>query len=416
MNKFTSFILNHSDDDISALLLAREKWPEIDIRKAAETISSRKKLKNKVPEWHEVPELVLPRSLSAEQCSSTWTARYKAALARRIADSLPGKSGGIPSRIADLTGGLGVDAWMFAGFFDEVLYNEMDGILSDAARHNFRLLGKENIRVVSKELAPGGTGGILGDFVPDIIYLDPARRGKEGRKVFLPEDCSPDIMALKDELMEHAGCVMVKLSPMADIDMLAGRLGKECREIHCVSNGNECKELVVVMRKDAADADTVITACEAGNIFTFTKGEEKEAAAEIAGSPEEISGYLFEPGKALMKTGAFNLVGKRFGLKKAGRSTHVYFAGTAGEIEKAAPFGKVFKIKKAMPLGNKSCREAGREFPHSEVTAKNIHMTSEQLRKKLGAVSGDDAHIFGIRCDFAAHGDCMLVICERIPD
>jgi hypothetical protein len=33
------------------------------------------------------------------------------------------------------------------------------------------------------------------------------------------------------------------------------------------------------------------------------------------------------------------------------------------------------------------------------VTARNIPMDTETLRKKLGVTSGDDAHIFGLKSD-----------------
>lgn len=53
----------------------------------------------------------------------------------------------IPSRgkVADLTGGLGVDSWAFSEVAEEVLYNEMNPALAAAARHNFKALGVTNI-------------------------------------------------------------------------------------------------------------------------------------------------------------------------------------------------------------------------------------------------------------------------------
>ena len=35
----------------------------------------------------------------------------------------------------------------------------------------------------------------------------------------------------------------------------------------------------------------------------------------------------------------------------------------------------------------------------SEITARNIPMDTDALRKKLGVTSGDDAHIFGLKSD-----------------
>ena len=60
-------------------------------------------------------------------------------------------------------------------------------------------------------------GELLGDFRPDIIFMDPARRSADGSKVFLLEHCSPDVLSLRDELFSLSRYIMLKVSPMADI-------------------------------------------------------------------------------------------------------------------------------------------------------------------------------------------------------
>jgi hypothetical protein len=52
-------------------------------------------------------------------------------------------------------------------------------------------------------------------------------------------------------------------------------------------------------------------------------------------------------------------------------------------------------------------KAAGKEFPHSEVTARNIPMDTETLRKRMGVTSGDDAHIFGLKSD--SEGALLLI-------
>ena len=77
---FADFILQHEGDDPVRLLLARDKYPDVDIDLAVTTLEVRRKLRTKVPEWYAVPSLVYPFRLSGEQCSSSETARYKASL------------------------------------------------------------------------------------------------------------------------------------------------------------------------------------------------------------------------------------------------------------------------------------------------------------------------------------------------
>ena len=445
MTAFRDFILEHAEDDTAALLLARGKWPEIDMSLAVNTIESRRKIKAKLPAWYGCPDLIYPNTISAEQCSSAETAALKTSVAARLVahDKIAAKdiisaSGAIAAqdkpvfrgRIADLTGGLGADSCAFreAGF--KVLYNEMDEALCNAARHNFRALGHGDIIISGKEVKPGDISGILVDFAPDIIYLDPARRDGAGKKVFLMEDCRPDILALKDELLGCAQYVMVKLSPMADIDMVLSRLGAGCRELLAVLDRNWKGEPEFIAWESTC------------NPFVFTAQEKRLAAMRLTAGPDRLSGFLFEPGKALLKAGAFNLLGERFGLAKLAKSTHLYLLpgnnGT-GTIEKLLGFGKVFRIIRTLPMGKAGIKEAGETWPGADVTARNIPMTSDMLRTRLrkepvgkagkkalrdsGAQSGMPIsgngtgiiHIFGTRCEFSAgKADNLLIVTEKI--
>ena len=121
--------------------------------------------------------------------------------------------------------------------------------------------------------------------------------------------------------------------------------------------------------------------------------------------------WLFEPGKALLKAGAFGLPCGRFGLTKLGQHTHLY----AGEAvpEELRPFGKVFEVLEMLPLNNRTMKEAGKRWPQAEVTARNVPMTSDMLRKKLGCTSGGDVHLFGVRVEAAAEAGNYLIVTQK---
>ena len=196
------------------------------------------KLDAKVPSWAGV-EIEVPRAVNFQQCSSEGTARYKAGL-------LP--CGG---RVADLTGGLGVDGWAFSLRSSRVWFNERDAALLDAVRGNFGALGLENVEFHGFDISPEASDWkeSLAAFGPDAVYLDPARRDAAGRKVFLLEECSPDAVALMPFLLTVSPLVMVKVSPMADITMLRRRLEPYLDEIHVIGSGGECKELLCLCRR-----------------------------------------------------------------------------------------------------------------------------------------------------------------------
>lgn len=417
MEKLAEFVSQHMSDDTARLIMNRKRWPDIDMDMAVNCIEGRRKLKGKVQEWHDNPGLVFPLKLSAEQCSSSATGRYKALLAERIADSASGWS------IADLTGGLGVDSWFFSMKAENVIYNELQTPLCKAARHNFKILEAANISIVNKTAESGNIGNILDGADPDIIYMDPARRGEGGRKVFLIEECTPDVLTLKDELFTFSRHILIKLSPMADINMVCSRLGRNCREVHVVASGGECKELLIWMDREWQDGYT-ITAVEIHNDgsvseFTFSPSEEKTAKPlSLPGVGEmpiadfcQQGGYLFEPGKALMKAGAFNLISERFGISKLGSSTHYYIIENEEKAKELSRHGKIYRIIRCSPLDKRSLKAAGNDFPKAEVTARNIPMDTDTLRKKLGTSSGDDIHIFGLRSDKEGN---LLFITSRL--
>lgn len=410
MDKLAEFISQHMSDDTARLILDRAKWPEIDMDLAVSCIESRRKLKGKVKEWYENPDLIFPAKLSAEQCSSSATATYKADLARSIAS----RCGKESWTIADLTGGLGVDSWFFSKKADKVLYNEMQEALCNAAIRNFRTLGCQNISVSCMKAESGRTGVLLDGFSPDIVFMDPARRGEGGRKVFLLEDCSPDVLTLKDEIFHHCRNMLLKLSPMADISMVCERLGKQCREVHVVAAGGECKELLIWMDREW-EGEYTVSAVELPGDYPETEAvalclsssSEKSAVPSASSS----GSYLFEPGKALMKAGAFNTVSEHFGIGKLGSSTHYYLTDDEEKARMLMRYGKVFKVLESHPLDKRSMKDAGKRFPKADVTARNIPMTSEMLRKKIGCSSGEGVHLFGLRSDKEG---ALLLITDRM--
>ena len=383
------FIREHENDDTSALLLARHRFPDIDIDLAVTTIECRRRLRKKVPSWYAVPSLRFPSRLAAEQCSSEETALVKARVARSIAAE--------GRRIADLTGGMGVDSWAFSRVFGEVLYNEMQPALAEATQENLGKLGVTNVRFSCRQLVPGNLKEILGGFRPDLIFLDPARRAEDGRKVFRLADCQPDVLTLLPELMDACQDLLLKLSPMADITQLSREL-PGLRAVTVVGAGGECKELLLHIRRDY-NGPYALTVMENGATLSFD-ADDRGCLGETLASQR----LLFEPGKALAKAGVFRQLASRFGLAQADTSTHLYFAESLPN--ELLPFGKIFEIEEVLPLGNETYRSLRKRIPAAEITARNLPLTSDALRRKLGIASGGTKHLFGLR---TPSGNLLLV-------
>lgn len=485
MDSFEKFIVENGNADTVRLVMACKEWPvpedaelaELDAKSlAVNTIEGRRRLRKKLPEWVACTGLVYPSSLCAEQCSSSDTARYKASIVQRIfneyvgavasmvgdpcrttgsatkgTESVPDKNSPTTrnqsvtepaevtigtrktGRIADLTGGLGVDSWAFSEVAEEVLYNEMNPALAAAARHNFKALGVTNIFIKNSEATSDSLKDIFGDFRPDVIFLDPARRDSAGKKVFLLEDCSPDVLKILPELFGISRFVLLKLSPMADITMAVERLdrtyeeylekasgkgwnGQWVREVHVVASGGECKELLILLDGEWNEGYS-LTCREDGKTLTFKPEEITKAKA---GYPDStFARIIFEPGKSLTKAGVSNAICERFGLVKLARFTHLYTISEplsdSESEQRTAPlkdFGKVFYVKEILPLNKSSMKDVGKRYPHSEVSAKNIPMSSDELRTRLKVKSGDDAHIFGVRIETPYNEDNYLIVTE----
>lgn len=338
------------------------------------------KLQDKLPSWAAVPGLALPSDLSLEQCSSEATAKYKASLL------------GSPATVADLTGGMGADCWAFSQVAGTVLYFEQDPELASAAKGNFKKLGISNIQASCAH-----SDESLVESLPeqDWIFLDPARRNGAGRKVFLLEDCTPNVLTLLPALWKKTSRLMLKLSPMADIPLIAKRLGSELEQVHVVSSSGEVKELLCILRKgNGKPYGITVSMLENGTALSFSPSEEQAARSIAAGTPEEGK-FLHEPCAALLKAGAFRLPCAIWGLGKLAAFTHLYLSD--GPLpEDAAPFFKTYRIIGAEQMSGTAVKSFGKAFPKADVSARNIPMTSDQLRAKLKcAPSNDGTHIFG---------------------
>ena len=388
------------------------------------------KVARKLPAWA-AAGIEIPSALALEQCSSSATASYKAGLAAACINESAGQccrkpvathglvNGGDPTArlggmseakvcdsscpaglVLDLTGGLGVDSWAFSQVAERVVYFEQNAELAAAAARNFAKLGADNIEVRNETVTPETE-------LPeaDLIYADPARRSAAGRKVFLLEDCTPDILTLLPMLLRKAPVVLLKLSPMADLAMLAGRLGSTLREIHVVESDGEVKELLCLLVRDSepAEPQIIIAALpEPENAFSFRATEERAAEAVYAAGVQ-AGDTLLEPCPALLKAGAFKLPCARWGLLKLAPSTHLY-------LGEAAPFFKAWHVAEVLPFGAAAFKQLKRSYPRAEITARNLPLGSDALRKKLGVAPGGDVHIFGCRL---ADGRAVLLVCTR---
>ncbi len=375
-----AFILAHEHDDVRDLAL---RYPGEDRSFLLAQIAGRQTARQKIPSWYGQEDILYPAHLSLEQASSELTARYKASLFSSITENA---SGGGNGRFADLTGGMGIDFSFMAPLFRETDYVEQKEDLCRIAKHNFNMLGLQHARVHCDDalhfLEDSGRY--------DLIYLDPARRDESGRKVFRIEDCTPDLTALKDRLLEKAGHVMVKYSPMLDITLAVKTLG-HVSGVQVVSVDKECKELLFLPSKSAGEAPQYVAVnlrrSGGEERFSFTMAQEQQAEISFADTPER---YLYEPNAPILKAGAFKSVAQSYNLQKLHINSHLY---TSNNLVADFP-GRIFEIETFFVPNKQNSKAFTRETKKANIAVRNFPMTVAGIRRRTGLAEGGDLYLF----------------------
>lgn len=384
------FIEEHKEDDTRTLALQGDKYPLIDMPAAVTQIAGRQIAARKIPSWYRVPGLWYPRHLSMEQCSSEVAARYKASL-------LGGDT------FTDLTGGFGIDCAFISRHFKRADYVERQAELCELAGHNFPLLDLKHITVHHQD----GVEYLRTMSPVDCLFLDPARRDGHGGKTVAISDCEPDVSALEALLVEKAGLVMVKLSPMLDMSLALSELKTVC-EVHIVAVNNECKELLLLLQKSPVSSDISIH-CEhiasggGEQHFVFTLAAEKVARCPLA---SEVGTYLYEPNAAILKAGAFRLLAQSYSVEKLHVNSHLY---TSSMFVPHFP-GRRFRVEAVSGFGKKELKGFLEGMDKANITVRNFPLSVAELRKRLKLKEGGEDYIFATTL---ADGQKVLVKGKR---
>ncbi|WP_109832522.1 THUMP-like domain-containing protein [Reichenbachiella versicolor] len=382
-----SFIKKHEKEDPVSLVLSASKFPSLPIQLIAAQIKSRQKAITKLPSLYKIPDVIFPHGVSMEQCSSEATARYKAQLVEER-DSL-----------TDLSGGFGIDTYFFSQRVKKTIHVEKNPELSQLALSNYKALNAEITCIhnsAENYLKNEKTAA-------KVYYIDPARRDENNKKVFALSDCQPDLTKILPEIEKRNAKLIVKLSPMLDIEQAMNQLNS-VNEIHTVSVDNECKELLFIITKEPRPVTfhTINLLKNGGTqLFLFSKKEEEEVP-----SFSMPSNYLYEPNASIMKAGGFNSISNKLGLTKLHRNSHLY---SSPEIIPNFP-GRSFKILKQIALNKKKLKA---EIPSmkANLTVRNYPQDVSNIRKKTGLKEGGQLYIFATTL---MDGTNTGILCEKI--
>ena len=422
----SEFILQHRLSNPRDLALQARRYPDVDMPYALNQIQGWQTARQKLPSWAACDGVVYPPHLNMEQCSSEPTARYKQQVVRRWLARLGAGEGGAATSMADLTGGFGVDFSFTSRCFASATYVERNAALCDVVRGNLPCLGIANAQVMCAEAEdclatmPQQT----------MLFLDPARRDEHGAKTVLIADCTPDVCHLLPLLMSKARFVMLKLSPMLDWHKAIVDLQGTVREVHIVSVGGECKELLLVLAAldgAASSADMPCNGVEAGvrvccvdimakadaegeykrSEFCYTIGD----ASENTPTPNPLnpqlstlnSQFLLEPNASIMKAGCFAELGKAYGIRAISSNSHLFLS--ADRVE-GFP-GREFVVEAVTTLNKRQLKETLGSLQQANISVRNFPMSVAELRKRLKLRDGGDTYIFATT---TSDGERVLIV------
>lgn len=472
MNQATiDFIRQHQEEDVRQLAFLGSKYPDVDMPFALDQIRGRQMARTKLPRWANIDGIIYPPHISMEQCSSEVTAMYKAELAARLLNSeiceFATKGTVVPKftknddtlgkqenvSFLDMTGGFGVDfSYIAAQLGVNSMYVERQAHLCEAAKENFERLGLKNaivkngdgVEVLHGFSTCDADSQISKEMPLRLIFIDPARRDDAGNKVVSLQDCTPDVTLLQDEMLEKSDFVIIKLSPMLDWHRAVSEL-KCVREVHIVSTGNECKELLLVLSssfgkktKSSAEADEdkasetddetshlkiycindnqVMSYDETDkSVVNIASGKEcgivrlEKCSNEENDLPQDGSKslYLYEPNASLMKAGCFGVISSRYGVKMLAKNSHLFVSE-----DPVADFpGRSFRIKAVSSFNKKDLKRQLSGITKANIATRNFPLSVTELRKRLKLKDGGNTYIFATTLSDESH---VLFICEKV--
>ncbi len=426
------FIQEYREKDTRQLALQSARFPDVDMPYALDQIKGWQTARRKLPTWAACDGIVYPPHLSMEQCSSEPTAQYKLNLAMEWARRVDHASS-----MTDLTGGFGVDFSFTSCAFASATYVERNAQLCHMVEHNLPLLGIDNAKVVCADAI---------DYLSTLdmqtmIFLDPARRDQHGAKTVMLADCTPDVVQLLPQLLKKSRFTMLKLSPMLDWHKAVEDLQGTVREVHIVSVGGECKELLLVLSEEMKSELKVFCAdLEAGggsggssrssgsscsslssessfprtpsspiapshaSLFVYAPGSLRPAPNSKFKT--QNSKFLHEPNASIMKAGCFDELAAAYGVSPVSRNSHLFLSA---EPVNGFP-GRSFSIERVTTLNKRELRQALAGIEKANIATRNFPLSVAELRKRLKLKDGGDVYIFATT---TAEDEHLLLISHK---
>lgn len=390
-----SYIAENADADTYKLLLKAEPNLSFDKSFAILQIECRQRAKNKIPKLLQHDRFLFPKAISAEQCTHEAVAHFHSSLFR------------FNDHVLDMTMGLGVDDYYISQCVKNVSTIEIDQEIAKVGAYNFAFLAP-NVKVVNADSVEYLKQLDESEHF-DAIFIDPARRGEGGKRLYGFADCQPDVLSLLPFIRQHCSRLYIKASPMLDVTQSMLELGESLTNVIAVSVKNECKELLFVLNFEESKPSVTLQAMNFdGN--EWQRFESDSYCSNGQSAPclcMEDALYLYEPNASIMKLGCYKAVELAFGLSQLAPSSHLMVSDSRVEYFP----GRQFRIIEVIPFKGKGIKLLSKRYPQLNVATRNFRLSADELKKRLGTKDGGETYLFGTTL---ANGEQVLILCEKV--
>lgn len=370
LEEMWGYVAANAGADTLKLMLKSEPDLPFDKRFAVMQIECRKKAKNKIPELLANERFLFPKAISAEQCTHQQVAKFHASLFQPT-DS-----------VLDMTMGLGVDSYYISQRVASLKAIELDEEIAAAGAHNyaFTVVNADSVAWLTQT-----------DERFDAVFIDPARRGDGGARLYGLADCAPDVLSILPAIKTHAKRLYIKASPMIDVTQSMRDLAPHLTDVWAVSVKNECKELFFEVDFGVECADVQLHALnfEAGGTQEFAVDSAALAVEGSYGSPS-AGQYLYEPNASVMKIGAFAALTRQFPIQQIAKNSHLYYSD---DFVEDFP-GRKFTIDSIIPFSGKEAKAVGKQHKQLNIATRNFRLSPDELKKRLKVRDGGDCYLF----------------------
>ena len=299
---------------------------------------------------------------------------------------------------------MGVDMWAMSESFENAIYVEQQADLKEITEHNLTQLGKNNIQFFQENSVQ-----FLANFnqEADFIYLDPHRRDVSQQKVISFAACEPNVLEIKALLFEKTDKILVKASPLMDIDLALEEL-QNVQEVFVVAVENEVKEVLFLLKKEEDFNNNIKIAAtnllknNEQQTFSFQRSSEKESIVQYSAPLH----YLYEPNAAILKSGAFKSVAMQFDLFKLHQHSHLY---TSDRLIEDFP-GRIFELENVCKLDKKQVFQLLPD-KKANITTRNFPLSVKEIRQKIGVQEGGNVYVLATTL---LNNQKVLLICKKV--